>query len=93
MSTTSQTPLIGVSSSFQLGWEDTLAGIGRPQHIINQELRQCDYFIMILCDRWGSRNDMHGGGGYSSGYEEEYTVARECHERGTRGSWSCSSRT
>ena len=58
-----------------VGWEITLGGVGRPQELINQELRQCDYFILILWDRWGTPT---GTGTYSSGTEEEYTVALNC---------------
>ena len=38
-----------------VGWEHTLGGVGRPQQIINEDLRSCDYFFMLLRDRWGSR--------------------------------------
>lgn len=27
-----------------VGWEDTLAGVGRPQELINEDLKKCDYF-------------------------------------------------
>jgi tetratricopeptide (TPR) repeat protein len=59
-----------------VGWEDTLAGVGRPQELINAELRQCDYAFFILHDKWGSPT-----GSYSSGTEEEYFVALEAYER------------
>ena len=36
-----------------VGWEHTLGGVGRPQQIINEGLRSCDYFFMLLWDRWG----------------------------------------
>jgi tetratricopeptide (TPR) repeat protein len=62
---------------YPVGWEDTLPGLGRPQSIINEELVQCDYFILVLHDRWGSHpgtNKMNA----SSGTEEEYRLAMEC---------------
>jgi len=59
-----------------IGWEDTLGGSGRPQEIINEELRTCDYFVMLLWDRWGSLPDADGK--FTSGTEEEFHVAQEC---------------
>jgi len=59
-----------------VGWEDTLGGPRRPLEIITEELRQCDYLVMVLWDRWGSPPDKAGR--YSSGTEEEFHVALEC---------------
>ncbi|MET0396695.1 MAG: DUF4062 domain-containing protein [Longimicrobiaceae bacterium] len=59
-----------------VGWEDTLGGVGRPQHIINKDLRACDFFVLVLHDRWGSPPDREGK--YSSGVEEEFQVALAC---------------
>ena len=61
-----------------VGWEDTLGGVGRPQEIINEDLRTCDYFLMMLWDRWGSRPDSSPTAKFSSGTEEEFNVAKEC---------------
>ena len=61
-----------------VGWEETLGGVGRPQSIINDEVRSCDYFVMVLWDRWGSSPHKDGEGKYSSGTEEEYHIALEC---------------
>jgi tetratricopeptide (TPR) repeat protein len=58
------------------GWEDTLAGVGRPQEIINEEVRKCDYMVLVLWDRWGT--PPAAAGRYTSGTEEEYNVARKC---------------
>lgn len=58
-----------------VGWEDTLGGIGRPQALINAEIEKCDYFILILHDRWGTSP---GSGTYTSGTEEEFHVALNC---------------
>jgi hypothetical protein len=56
-----------------VGWEDTVGGVGRPQELINQDLRQCDYAVFLLHDRWGSPT----GSGHSSGTEEEWKLAEE----------------
>jgi tetratricopeptide (TPR) repeat protein len=61
-----------------IGWEETLGGVRRPQGIINDEVRKCDYFVMILYDRWGTSPGQNGNKKYSSGTEEEYHVAMEC---------------
>lgn len=53
-----------------LGWEDTLPGWGRPQELINEEVRQCDVFVMLLWKRWGTPS-----GEFSSGTEEEFEIA------------------
>ena len=63
-----------------VGWEYTLPGIGRSQSIINEEVQICDYFLLILWDRWGTSPDKDGKGKYSSGSEEEYHVALDCFE-------------
>jgi tetratricopeptide (TPR) repeat protein len=58
------------------GWEYTSAGVGRPQELINAQVRESDYLLVILWDRWGRPSG--GPGNYTSGTEEEYYVAREC---------------
>lgn len=60
-----------------VAWEETLGAQGRPQDIINDELRQCDFFILILHDWWGS-SPKDSKQKYSSGSEEEFHVALEC---------------
>ncbi|MBV8103759.1 MAG: DUF4062 domain-containing protein [Hyphomicrobiales bacterium] len=37
-----------------VSWEDTIGGVGRPQALINEDLKQCDYAVFVLHDRWGS---------------------------------------
>lgn len=59
-----------------VGWEITLGGVGRPQEKINEELRQCDFFILVLWDRWGSPTGSKEG--HTSGTAEEYSVALSC---------------
>lgn len=56
-----------------VGWEDTLGGVGRPQGIINLEVEKCDYFLLLLHDRWGSNPGSNNG--YTSGTEEEFHMA------------------
>src|SRR4029077_16196390 len=53
------------------GWEETVGGVGRPQELINEDLRQCDYAVFVLHDRWGSPP----GGVFTSGTEEEWALA------------------
>ncbi|MDN7137587.1 hypothetical protein J6J34_05095 [Pseudidiomarina sp. 1ASP75-14] len=53
------------------GWEDTLSGHGRPQHIINQELDVCELFIGMMWKKWGTPPS--AGGSFTSGFEEEYS--------------------
>jgi tetratricopeptide (TPR) repeat protein len=62
-----------------VGWEDVLGGVGRPQSQINDEVRTCDFFVLMLWDHWGSPPDVQPSR-YSSGSEEEYHVAREAHD-------------
>ena len=57
------------------GWEDTLLGSSRPQQLINEDVREADLFIGLMWQRWGSPTSRDGG--YSSGFEEEYELARE----------------
>lgn len=33
-----------------VGWESTLPGMERPQSLINEDLRDCDYFLLMLWD-------------------------------------------
>jgi len=55
-----------------LGWEDTLPGKGRPQEIINDDIRRCDLFVLILWKWWGTPTGL-----YSSGIEEEFHITRQ----------------
>lgn len=59
-----------------VGWEITLGGLGRPQEKINDDLRTCDLFVLILWDRWGSPTGANDG--YTSGTHEEYCIALDC---------------
>jgi hypothetical protein len=35
---------------YPVGWEDTIGGVGRPQELINEDLKQCDYAVFVLHD-------------------------------------------
>jgi len=59
-----------------IGWEDTLGHQGRPQEIINEDLKRCDYMFLVLHDRWGTPSSINSK--YTSGTEEEFHVALEC---------------
>jgi tetratricopeptide (TPR) repeat protein len=60
-----------------IGWELTLPGMGRPQDLINEDVRRCDYLFLILHDQWGHPT---GNGVYDSGTYEEYQVALDCYK-------------
>ncbi len=62
-----------------LGWEDVLPGYGRPQELINEDVKRCDLMIMLLWKRWGTPT-----GEYSSGFEEEYELAKRLREDGDK---------
>jgi tetratricopeptide (TPR) repeat protein len=62
-----------------VGWEDTLPSMGRPQKLINEELEQCDFFILLLHNRWGS-NPGKNLQNATSGTEEEFRLARKCYD-------------
>ncbi len=68
---------------YAVGWELTLGGVGRPQSLINLDVEQCDYLLLVLWDRWGSP-PQDGVAGYTSGAEEEYSVAWRCFNDGSK---------
>ncbi|MEK6676120.1 MAG: tetratricopeptide repeat protein [Planctomycetota bacterium] len=54
-----------------LGWEDTLATVGRrSQAVINEEIDRCDVFILAMHRRWGQAAE--DAKPYSSYTEEEF---------------------
>jgi hypothetical protein len=59
-----------------VGWEETLPGYSRPQERINPEVETCDLFIGLLHEGWGTPT-----GSFSSGFEEEFEIARARRER------------
>lgn len=64
-----------------IGWEVTLRGMGRPQQLINRDLRRCDYCVFVLHDRWGSPTSRNLQ--FSSGTEEEFALARQLVAKGS----------
>jgi hypothetical protein len=67
----------GSVTFFPVGWEDTIGGVGRPQALINEDLRQCDYAVFVLHDRWGTPT----GNGHTSGTEEEWELAEKLYKK------------
>jgi len=51
--------------------ESSPPGMGRPQGLIDETVKECDLFVMLLWKRWGTPS-----GKYSSGTEEEFELAR-----------------
>jgi len=69
-----------------LGWEDTLPGYGRPQARISRDVERCDLFIGLLWRRWGTSPAQDSR--FSSGFEEEFSIARNRREHATSpGIW------
>lgn len=69
---------IAKPSGYQIdlfGWEDTISATGRPQAIINQELKRCELFVGMIWAKWGTPPD--NGGKFTSGFEEEFTLASQ----------------
>lgn len=62
-----------------VGWEETVAGYGRPQQLINQDLDRCDLFLGMIWKRWGTPPDT--GGEFSSGFHEEFERSIRRRER------------
>ncbi len=59
-----------------VGWENTRAGVGRPQSLINAQIESCDFLLLILHERWGSPpGDSPIGADFTSGTEEEFALA------------------
>jgi hypothetical protein len=58
-----------------VGWEETVGGVGRPQELINEDLKECDYAVFVLYDRWGSSPG--GSSTYTSRVEEEWALVEE----------------
>lgn len=60
-----------------VGYEQVRPELGRPQGLINPLVCKCDVFIGLLSRRWGSET-----GVYTSGFEEEFSVAVSRREEG-----------
>ena len=61
-----------------VGWEATLPGGGRPQELINADIRTCDRAVFIFRDRWGSTTGKSSKASkFSSGCHEEWVLCNE----------------
>jgi hypothetical protein len=63
-----------------VGWEDTVASVGRPQALINRDLERCELFVGMMFRRWGTPPDTTSH--YSSGFEEEFRTSFERKQAG-----------
>jgi hypothetical protein len=59
-----------------LGWEDRGPAGGRAQADINPDVERCDVFLGVLWRSWGTPT-----GAASSGFSEEWKLARDRFER------------
>jgi len=60
-----------------IGWEDIPTGIGNLQKQIDPYLCNCDYYMLLLHNKWGSppdKSDLR----FSSGSEKEFHLAYTC---------------
>lgn len=60
------------------GHELAYAGAGRAQGLINEQVRRSDYCLVVFWDKWGMPPSDDGE--FSSGTEEEFSVAIEALE-------------
>jgi hypothetical protein len=60
-----------------VGWERVIPSFGRPQELINSELRAADLAIVMFWNRIGSPSGNHRG---TTGTLEEYDLACKLHE-------------
>jgi tetratricopeptide (TPR) repeat protein len=63
-----------------VGWQLTPGGATRPQGLINEDVRECDYFVLLLKDRWRTKqgDPGHLPGTPTSDAEEEFELAQDC---------------
>lgn len=59
-----------------VGWEETVSQTRRAQEAINRDLDQCEYFVGMMWQKWGSPPGPEGHP-YTSGFEEEYCRSLE----------------
>ena len=59
-----------------VGWEQVPPGAGRAQGLINKRVRDADYLVVVLRDRWGTTTSADSR--YTSGTHEELAVAVQC---------------
>src|SRR5262245_11243952 len=61
-----------------VGWELTPGGATRPQGLINEDVRECDFFMLLLCDRWRVKTSDAAGAVGRQDSEEEFELAADC---------------
>jgi|GEM_PF-3244956 tetratricopeptide (TPR) repeat protein len=62
-----------------VGWQLTPGGATRPQSLIDEDIRTCDYFILLLHDRWRPRAHERAHVGLpENDAEEEFELALDC---------------
>ena len=65
-----------------VGWEETVGGVGRPQELINEDLKECDYAVFVLHDRWGlppgGARRIHLGWRKNGHWRRSFTGPRRC---------------
>jgi len=60
-------------------WEDIPPSYGRPQGVINDRLIECDYYLLMLWNRWGTPpGSDESDRRFTSGSEEEFYLAEKC---------------
>ena len=59
-----------------VGWEQVPPGAGRAQGLINKRVRDADYLVVVLWDRWGTTTSADSR--CTSGTHEELAVAVQC---------------
>lgn len=64
-----------------LGWEDTLPGKGRPQELINEDIKESDLCVFVLWKRWGNPTVEHPKEWWqTSGFAEEFHLVDKLNE-------------
>lgn len=64
-----------------VGGEVTPGGVALPQALTNELVRESDFFMLLLHDRWRMRGEQDAAGGRASDPEEEFELATECLDR------------
>ncbi|MDX9911521.1 MAG: tetratricopeptide repeat protein [Phycisphaerales bacterium] len=68
-----------------LRWEDVPPGAGRAQERINRLVKESDYFVLTMHDRWGSPpGPTSTPSAPTSGTEEEFRLAEQCRDLDSR---------
>ncbi len=59
-----------------VGWDIVVPTMGQPQEKINELIKKCDYFVLLLHDKWGSSTPTSNQ--YYSASHEEIHLASKC---------------